>query len=751
RIELGEIENRLLQHEVIQEVAVVARENQEKEKYICAYVVSRGVEISELDLKSYLKGKLPEYMVPSHIIILDKMPLTANGKLNRKAFELGGHSLKAMVLLSKIHKRLNKELPFQDLFNSPTIKELSKLMESIVENNFVSIERVKEQEYYEASSAQKRMYLLQQFDRENTTYNMPLIFELSGEIDKKRIEKTFRILVERHEALRTSFEIIEDKIVQRIDSPNKFELIEKNTSENIEAIVAKFVKPFVLEEGSLFRVELVRIGEKTYLLLDMHHIISDGVSMEILTREFASLYNGVNVEPLTLQYKDFSAWQNDYLKSKEMKKQEEYWINKFNDEVPIINLPYDYERSTMQGHEGDSINFEVSKSTLEKLRELAKETGTTMYMVLLSAFNILLSKYSGQEEIVVGTPIAGRIHADLENVMGMFVNTLAFRNEPKGEKDYLEFLEEVKGNCLKAYENQSYQFEELVEKLNLKRDTSRNPLFDVMFNMIDRVTSQEIQLDGLLLKAYDKSTKISKFDLTLNALEEESVLQFSIEYRSKLFKKETIDKLGRHFIKLLEEIATNYKVEISEFELMTVRERNQILYEFNNTKAEYPSDKTVQELFEEQVERTPNNIAVVFGEEQVTYRELNEKANQLARVLRECGVGREKIVAIMVDRSVEMIVGILGIIKAGGAYLPIDPEHPNERIEYMLKDSQSKVLLTQKKLVAELNFTGEIIDLYKDELFKGSSANLSKVNSPSDLIYVIYTSGTTGNPKGVMI
>ncbi|PGU34772.1 non-ribosomal peptide synthetase, partial [Bacillus cereus] len=646
-----------------------------------------------------------------------KMPLTANGKLNRKAlpepnlqtymkeyeaprtevekklvdiwrevlgiekvgindnfFELGGHSLKAMVLLSKIHKRLNKELPFQDLFNSPTIKELSKLMESIVENNFVSIERVKEQEYYEASSAQKRMYLLQQFDRENTTYNMPLIFELSGEIDKKRIEKTFRILVERHEALRTSFEIIEDKIVQRIDSPNKFELIEKNTSENIEAIVAKFVKPFVLEEGSLFRVELVRIGEKTYLLLDMHHIISDGVSMEILTREFASLYNGVNVEPLTLQYKDFSAWQNDYLKSKEMKKQEEYWINKFNDEVPIINLPYDYERSTMQGHEGDSINFEVSKSTLEKLRELAKETGTTMYMVLLSAFNILLSKYSGQEEIVVGTPIAGRIHADLENVMGMFVNTLALRNEPKGEKDYLEFLEEVKGSCLKAYENQSYQFEELVEKLNLKRDTSRNPLFDVMFNMIDRVTSQEIQLDGLLLKAYDKSTKISKFDLTLNALEEESVLQFSIEYRSKLFKKETIDKLGRHFIKLLEEIATNYKVEISEFELMTVRERNQILYEFNNTKAEYPSDKTVQELFEEQVERTPNNIAVVFGEEQVTYRELNEKANQLARVLRECGVGREKIVAIMVDRSVEMIVGILGIIKAGGAYLPIDPE-----------------------------------------------------------------------------
>ncbi|WP_218012711.1 condensation domain-containing protein, partial [Bacillus cereus] len=594
--------------------------------------------------------------------------------INDNFFELGGHSLKAMVLLSKIHKRLNKELPFQDLFNSPTIKELSKLMESIVENNFVSIERVKEQEYYEASSAQKRMYLLQQFDRENTTYNMPLIFELSGEIDKKRIEKTFRILVERHEALRTSFEIIEDKIVQRIDSPNKFELIEKNTSENIEAIVAKFVKPFVLEEGSLFRVELVRIGEKTYLLLDMHHIISDGVSMEILTREFASLYNGVNVEPLTLQYKDFSAWQNDYLKSKEMKKQEEYWINKFNDEVPIINLPYDYERSTMQGHEGDSINFEVSKSTLEKLRELAKETGTTMYMVLLSAFNILLSKYSGQEEIVVGTPIAGRIHADLENVMGMFVNTLALRNEPKGEKDYLEFLEEVKGSCLKAYENQSYQFEELVEKLNLKRDTSRNPLFDVMFNMIDRVTSQEIQLDGLLLKAYDKSTKISKFDLTLNALEEESVLQFSIEYRSKLFKKETIDKLGRHFIKLLEEIATNYKVEISEFELMTVRERNQILYEFNNTKAEYPSDKTVQELFEEQVERTPNNIAVVFGEEQVTYRELNEKANQLARVLRECGVGREKIVAIMVDRSVEMIVGILGIIKAGGAYLPIDPE-----------------------------------------------------------------------------
>ncbi|MEX3622783.1 amino acid adenylation domain-containing protein, partial [Viridibacillus arvi] len=364
---------------------------------------------------------------------------------------------------------------------------------------------------------------------------------------------------------------------------------------------------------------------------------------------------------------------------------------------------------------------------------------------------ILLSKYSGQEEIVVGTPIAGRTHADLENVMGMFVNTLAFRNEPREEGAYLEFLEEVKENCLKAYENQNYQFEELVEKLNLRRDTSRNPLFDIMFNMVDTETSRDIQLDGLLLNPYYNGTKISKFDLTLNASEEGSKLQFSIEYCSKLFKKETIDKLSNHFIKLLEDISTNYEMKITEFELITIREKDQILYEFNNTNAAYPKDKTVKELFEEQVERTPNSVAIVFGEKQVTYRELNEKANQLARLLRSKGVKADEIVGIMLDRSVEMIIGIMGVIKAGGAYLPIDPTHPNERIEYMLEDSQSKVLLTQNRIVGNLGFNSEIIDLYNDDLFKGASSNLSKVTRANDLVYVIYTSGTTGNPKGVMI
>ncbi|RIU88107.1 condensation domain-containing protein, partial [Oceanobacillus picturae] len=494
RIELGEIENRLLQHEDINEVAVVVRESKDYDKYICAYVVSKK-EITQLDLKSYLKERLPEYMVPSYIMELEKMPLTLNGKLDRKSlpeptldmtlyeyeaarneveeklvqiwsdvlgiekvgindsfFDLGGHSLKATVVISKIHKELKRELPLKELFQSPTIKELSKFIEATEENAYSKIEKVEEREYYETSSAQKRMYMLQQFDKNSVAYNMPVVFELEGKVNGEKIEETFKQLVTRHKALRTYFETIEDEIVQKVNNSYEFKLVEKNENEEIETIMDQFIRPFALEKAPLFRVELVESKEQKYLLIDMHHIISDGVSMNILMKEFTELYNGEALEALKFQYIDFASWQNKVLKSEEMKKQEEYWVNRFSDEIPILDLPYDYERPPMQSFEGESVSFEVNEATTEKLRKLAKETGTTMHMVLLSALNILLAKYSGQEDIVVGTPIAGRTHADLQNIMGMFVNTLALRNKPEGDKTYLEFLKEVKENSLKAYE-----------------------------------------------------------------------------------------------------------------------------------------------------------------------------------------------------------------------------------------------------------------------------------------------------------
>ncbi|MCS4459771.1 non-ribosomal peptide synthetase, partial [Clostridium botulinum] len=793
RIELGEIENRLLQHENIKEAAVLVKENKDSEKYICAYVVSEK-NLEELDLKSHLKETLPEYMVPAYFVELEKMPLTANGKLNRRTlpepnldaslveyeaprnkveetlakiwskilgiekvgindnfFDLGGHSLKATMLMSKIHKELNREVPLKELFKSPTIKDLSKYIESAEENLYSKIEKVEEKEYYETSSAQKRMYMLQQFDKDSTAYNMPAVFELEGKVDKDKIEETFRKLTERHEALRTYFKTAGDEIVQKIDNNYEFKLNEKISHQSIEQIANDFIKSFDLRIAPLFRAEIFKTQGKKYLLIDIHHIISDGVSMSILINEFASLYSGNKLEPLELQYKDFAAWQNNFLKSDKMKEQEEYWRNVFSDEIPVLNMPYDYERPAIQSFEGNSVSFKVNKNVAIELKELTKKTGTTMHMVLLSAFNILLSKYSGQEDIVVGTPIAGRPHADLQSIMGMFVNTLALRNKPEGNKKYIDFLNEVKENSLEAYENQSYQLEALIEELDIVRDTSRNPLFDVMFNMVDTVSDVDIEINDMSLIPYGGESNVAKFDLTLSAMEQNDQIAINIGYCSKLFNKNSIERLGRYYLTILEIVTTNNEVKLGEIELLSNEEKNKLLNEFNDTKIDYPRDNTIQEMFELQVEKTPDNIAVIFEDKKLTYKELNEKSNQLARVLRDKGVKADTIVAIMLDRSVEMVISIMGILKAGGAYLPIDPGLPEERIKYIMTNSKSRILLSEQRLIKGLDVECKFIDLSNRNLFDGEKSNIDKINNSSNLAYVIYTSGTTGNPKGVMI
>ncbi|WP_434291980.1 condensation domain-containing protein, partial [Clostridium botulinum] len=602
RIELGEIENKLLQHENIKEAAVLVKENKDSEKYICAYVVSEK-NLEELDLKSHLKETLPEYMVPAYFVELEKMPLTANGKLNRRAlpepnldanlveyeaprnkveetlakiwseilgiekigindnfFDLGGHSLKATILMSKIHKELSREVPLKELFKSPTIKDLSKYIESAEENLYSKIEKVEEKEYYETSSAQKRMYMLQQFDKDSTAYNMPVVFKLEGNVDKNKIEETFRKLTQRHETLRIYFQIYNEKIIQKIQN-YKFELVKKE-NENIEDAINGFVRPFDLGKAPLFRAELLEDNKKIYLLIDMHHIISDGVSMNILIKEFKDIYNGKNLEPLKFQYKDFAAWQNNFLKSDLMKKQEEYWLSRFSDEIPVLNIPTDYERPAIKSFDGDSISFKVNEEITEKLRELAKETGSTIHMILLSAFNILLSKYSGQEDIIVGVPIAGRSNADLENIMGMFVNTLALRNKLEGDKKYIDFLNEVKENSLRAYENQSYQFETLIEKLNLKLDASRNPLFDVMLNSIDLFDKNEKFLDGLLIKSYNIKEISSKVDFDLAFKENLKVIELTLTYATNLYDKNTIEIMIEDYIGILEIIVMDKDMSI---------------------------------------------------------------------------------------------------------------------------------------------------------------------------------------------
>jgi tyrocidine synthetase-3 len=798
RIELGEIEAILDDIPGIHKSIVAGFQKTEGDYYLAAYyTVSGGREPEKKELRRILGQKLPDYMIPSYFVRLEQLPLTPTGKVDRKAlpepevgdidtgneyeapqnetetklvriwrevlgiekvgindsfFELGGHSLNATNVIARIHKELNVELPLREIFNAPTVKELAKRIAKTEENIYSAIKLAQTKEYYQVSAAQKRMYIINQLDNSGISYNTPGAIIIEGELDKNRLERVFKTLIKRHDAFRTSFEMADGEPVQRIYETVDFEITYlKSEADQADRIIKEFIRSFDLSKAPLLRVCLIELsGNRHIMIYDTHHIISDGTSMAILNGEFIKLYNGEELPELRIQYKDYAEWQKKLFKSGKLKIQEEYWINRFSGEIPVLNLPTDYSRPVVQSFEGDRIEFETGPELTFKIKRMAAETGATVYMILLAAYNILLSKYSSQEDIVIGSPIAGRLHADLESIIGMFVNTLALRNYPEGKKSFRKFLSEVKEDSLKAYENQEYQFEELVEQLNLRRDLSRNPLFDVMF-VLQNMDIKASPINDLRFIPYEFENKVAKFDLTLTAMEAGETIWLSFEYCTKLLRKETIQRMAGHYIQIITEIVTAPDRKLSEIEMLSEAEKQQILSSFNDTQAEYPREKTIQQLFEEQVERTPDATAVIFEEQQLTYQELNQKANGLAHVLREKGVKPDSIVGIMVHRSLEMIIGILGILKAGGAYLPIDPEYPAERISYMLKDSGTELLLTQTGLHAENLFGKTIIDIQNQEIYQNQSANLNKINTAKDLAYIIYTSGTTGQPKGSMI
>jgi amino acid adenylation domain-containing protein len=663
---------------------------------------------------------------------------------------------------NKIHKALNVKLPLAEIFKAPTIRGLARYISQAKKtaediDRYASIKAVEEKEYYTLSSPQKRLYILQQMEPGLTVYNMPGVTPLleEGEPDLPKIEETFCRLIRRHESLRTSFHMVGDEPVQRIHDhvPFSLEYPDLTWGEGNE-IANTIIRPFDLSGAPLLRVCAINPGKNQhFLVVDIHHIISDGVSHEILKKDFTALYRGQDLPPLPIHYKDFSQWQNIEMQKDFLKTQEAYWLKEFAGEVPILHLPMDYPRPAIQNFEGDEVDFELGSKTTVGLKELALSRGATLYMVLISALYVLLSKLSGQEDIVVGTPVAGRRHADLEQIMGMFINTLTLRNYPAGEKSFREFLREVKERTLAAFENQEYQFEDLVEKTAVNRDAARNPLFDVMFVMQNMgetpaAANENVNPAGVEQSGeygeYLSTGRTAKFDLTLFAYEAADKLHFSCQYCTKLFKKETIERFNRSFRNIISSISGGAGIskKLGEIEIISPEEKERILYDFNDTKTDFPGDKTIHELFEEQAARTPD-AAAVTGKAQgdhvsITYKELNERANQLAHVLTT-----DTIVGMLIERSVEMIIGILGILKAGGGYLPIDPDYPQGRIDYMLKDSNAAVLLNDLEL-SDL-CRGTACCAHPD-----SSAARSTQHAAS-LAYIIYTSGSTGKPKGVLV
>jgi amino acid adenylation domain-containing protein len=861
RVELGEIENRLLNHEKIKEAVVITKDDETGDKYLCAYFIAEN-EIAPASLKEYLQTFLPDYMVPSYFIQLEKIPLTVNGKLDRKAlpqprlkpgkhytpprneiekelaeiwlevlepgrdashaspgiddnfFESGGHSLKAAVLISKIHKALDVKIPLTELFIKPTIRELSRYIETNKREKYFSITAAECKEYYPAASAQERLYLLQNIDQESTVYHISTAFILEGNIEKSKLEETFNKLIHRYESLRTSFHMIEGEPVQMVHDKVDFHLeccdlkraqvevkvkVEekeapfgqvnafggyspKSQALRAKSFISSFIRPFDLSRPPLIRVGLIEETKRQYILIiDMHHIITDGMSMGLLIKDFMTLYREEPLPALHLQYKDYSQWQVHLMKSEIIKHQETYWINRFTGEIPVLNLPTDYPKPAIRSFAGSALTFTIGKNDAHQLKKLALQEEATLFMVLLAIFNVFLAKLSGQEHIVVGTPTSGRGHADLEKIIGMFVNTLPLVNFPRGQQTFREFLKEVGKQTLQAFANQDYQFEDLVDKVVKDRDTSRGPLFDVMLALQNMETST-IEIPGLELKPYPLEIPTSKFDITFNGIESEEGIHFTVEYCTKLFKKEIIERWTRYFNRVMTSILEDKEKKIGEIDIITDQERRKILFEFNNTKTNYPKDKTVLSLLADQLEKVPENIAIIapcLGEKpghygQITYREMHEKSHRLANRLQEKGIGPDTIVAIMMERSMEMVIGFIGIMKAGGAYLPIAPDDPEARIKYMLKDSGAGILLKGNAVEPGkseirisksetnpnnqnpndqnnvstpivLNFEHLNFEFASNFEFRASNLNSSK------LAYVIYTSGSTGKPKGVLV
>jgi len=817
RIELGEIESKLRQIKGIREVILILKEDKTHDKFLCAYMVLESISPTNSNLKtSQLKKRLlrelPDYMIPRYFIEIPNIPLTQNGKLDKKAlpepqldfnasysppgnkieqnmveiwgdtlgldsnkigidanyFEIGGHSLRATALAARIHKEFDVRVQLADIFQRPTVRELAKFVKHSIKELFVPIVSVEKKDYYSVSSAQKRLYVLQLMEKNNIGYNMPFVTILEGDVNVNNLEQSFQKLVQRHESFRTQFKILKEEPVQIIVQREEIEFqldFRKLPQNEINTFLKNYIRPFDLSKAPLLRVLLIQTDTQNIVLhIDMHHIISDGLSMDIFIKEFIHLYGQGELPELYLQYKDFSEWQNNERQKIILNRQEKYWIKELKTDIPIINLPYDKQRPPIKTFEGNTIPLILNSVISKNLKDLVFKQDVTQFMVLFTCFSILIYKISNQDDIIIGTPVAGRKHADLDNTIGVFINSLALRCKIIPEYKFSTFLHYIKEKTLECFENQDYPFEDLVEKTALKRDTSRNPLYDIMFTYYSNeqdynVSGEEessFQSPGFRLKKFDYDYPISKLDMTLHAIEKNDHYVFLFEYCTRIFEKETIERFSKYLSKLIQLVVEEPDIQLSQINILPDEEKNIILHTFNNTGREYPYDKTIHILFEDQVKRTPNYIALLghysshkspqLNQAFLSYGELNRKSNQLALILGKKGIKSDTVVGIMGERLLETIIGIMGILKAGGAYMPIASEYPQERIQFMLKDSNCSFLLTNSEIKSLCSFpTSNSYPLN----------NSQEIHSPMppyhSLAYIIYTSGSTGKPKGVMI
>ena len=659
----------------------------------------------------------------------------------------------------------------QDNFSAEKLELLAYLLEEegIGVSATETITPRKTNDNLPLSYAQQRLWFLQQLEPDNPFYNIPSALRLQGSLNVSILESCFNRIIQRHEILRTKFSSIEGQPTQVITPKLNLTLpvidlrnlpVRKKEIEAKRLIDLEAQTPFNLAIPPLLRSSLLRLDEAEYiLLLTMHHIVSDGWSTDILVDEIITLYQNsqgnrfLNLPELTIQYADYTVWQRQWLQGETLTKQLDFWQQQLADIPSVLPLPLDKPRPHIQSYRGTKQAFVISPELTNALKTICQQENCTLFMILLAAFKVLLYRYTATEDIVVGSPVANRHRTEVEALIGFFVNTLVLRTNLAEKPTFLELLARVKDCTLSAYANQDLPFDLIVEAVKSDRHLSHAPLFQVMF-VLQNAPQSEMELPDLAWESLEIEATTTKFDLSLLIEETKTELKACWEYSTDLFDRETISRMSEHFQTLLSGIVANPQQPITQLSLLTDKEQQQVLVEWNTTEAEYSLDKCIHQLFAEQVVKTPDAVAVVFEDSQLTYQELNSKANQLAHYLRQNGVKPEILVGICCDRSLEMVVSLLAVLKAGGAYVPLDPSYPPERLQFMVEDSNLAVLLTQAKLLNLVaNSQAKIICLDREKEIIAQNSSINPVNNvtPDNLAYVIYTSGSTGTPKGVTI
>lgn len=789
RIELGEVENRLLSIPGVTSSAVTAYTNDAAgSRFLCAYLC--GNPPKSVDIKAQLSRDLPAYMIPSIFITVDSLPYNNSGKVDRNKlpdpmayledqkedyqppetaterllaeiwgaelglerisrndsfFDVGGDSLSILNVMTQIEQQFHVAFRHEEVYNAPRLADMAAVIDAAEESSYCPILRAPVQHDYPVSSAQQRMWILAQADKGSVAYNIPLAFEITGDIDIDRLQSAFQRLVDYYETLRTSFVLRGADLRQQIHKKAKLVLEALECERTaLRSTLKGLIRPFDLGTAPLMHAALIKTAPRRHVLfIDVHHIISDQRSQKILFNDLAALYKGEKLAQRPLEYKDYALWQQEFLHSDSMNIQRDYWKNVLSGELPLLNLHTDRPRPAEQRFDGVRHAFRIGKGAKEALQSFAAQHGGTLFMAVLAVYNVFLMKYTGQEDIIVGTPISGRTRDELRDMAGVFINTLPMRCFPRGDLSFADFFASVAKYCAAAFSNEDCPLERMIADIALPRDYSRNPLFDTM--LIVAKKDMQVSLDGTNTAIYPFDPGFAKFDITLELYEDEEGVQCYFEYNKRLFKRSTIQRMAGHFCRLFTILPESPETCIAGVEMMSPQELWQVTQGFNQTDMPLDFNVTIQSLLESLATASRDKAALIIEGKRMTFWELNNRANQIAHRLREMGVQRNTIVALYVRRSFDMVAGLMGVLKAGGGYLPLDPTYPNDRVSFMLEDSDTKIILTDSPV--NIPFNGDVLNL-KDVPDNGDAENLDAIDRPEDAAYMIYTSGSTGIPKG---